>query len=220
MGTFLFSGPAEKIETSRIFPFVVLVAWLVSGSVIWAAGSIDTRFLEQPWPNQWVKEYEVDKYVVRWRQKASKREGIFAGVRFMAPTQLNTTWSLATDYTDLGQMTPGVSAVRFLEDSPTRQVIQIDVKVLWKTLVLTFEVEREPPHAVRFRLVNEQVGEYRGVCLMQPEGEQTAVELATWLKPAVRVPGGLILWVERVVLLHGIRNFLETCEHSASTPSA
>ena len=80
--------------------------------------------------------------------------------------------------------------------------------------MLTFEVEQEPPHAVRFRLVHDAIWDYRGVCLMHPEGNQTSVELATWLKPAVRVPSGLIAWVERVVMLEGIRKFLKTCERA------
>jgi hypothetical protein len=75
-------------------------------------------------------------------------------------------------------------------------------------------IEQDPPSAVRFRLANRQIGEYRGVCLMRPDGEQTWVELATWLKPAVRVPSGLVLWAERVVLLKGVRSFLESCERS------
>jgi len=179
------------------------------------AASIDTAFLEQPWPRQWVRDYEVGKYPVRWRQKPSAREGLFAGAAFVTPTPPQQTWTLATDYSDLGTMTPGVSAVRFLENTPTRQVIQIDVKVLWKQLQLTFEVEQEAPRVVRFRLVNQEIGEYRGVCVLSPEGQATRIELATWLKPVVRVPSGLVLWVERVVLLRGIRNFLEACEHTA-----
>ena len=181
------------------------------------AGTIETAFLEQPWPRQHVRETEVYKYAVRWRQKASKTEGIFAGASFTAPTPHHKTWDLATDYTDLGKMTPGVSSLRFLEDTPTRKVIQVNVEVLWKELSLTFEVEHEPPNAVRFRLLNEFIGEYRGVCLLRPQGDGTAAEVATWLNPAVRVPARLILWAERVVILKGIRNFLKTCEEAASS---
>lgn len=183
-----------------------------------AAGSIDTSFLERRWPRQHEREFEVHKYPLRWRQRLSRTEGIFAGAGFTAPSRLDRTWQLATDYTDLGRMTPGVSAVRFLESTPTRQVVQIDVEILWKDLTLTFEVEQDPPHAVRFRLLNEFIGEYRGVSLFRPEGEQTAVELATWLRPAVPVPGRLILWAERVVLLKGIRRFLEACERAETSP--
>jgi len=196
----------------RIRPSHVLALVLFSASQAFA-GSIDTGFLEQPWTKQRVRDYEVGKYQVRWRQKASRNEGIFAGASFVAPTPLEQTWTVATDYTDLGTMTPGVTAVRFVENTPRRQVIQIDVKVLWKKLTLTFEVEQDPPTAVRFRLVNQEIGEYRGVCLFRSERTQTSVELATWLKPAVRVPAGLVLWVERVTLLEGIRHFLEACEH-------
>lgn len=176
------------------------------------AGSIDTAFLEAPWPKQRVHEYEVDKYMIRWRQKASDEEGIFAGASFVAPSPIERTWTLATDYSDLGTKTPGVEAVRYLENTPERQVIQIDVKVLWKMLTLTFEIERQAPEAVRFRLLNDWIGEYRGMCLMRPRDGQTEVEVATWLQPLVRVPKRLILYAERVILLKGIRNFLESCE--------
>ncbi|MBI3087698.1 MAG: hypothetical protein HYY91_02250 [Candidatus Omnitrophica bacterium] len=192
-----------------MFLWFVCGLWLTSFA---SAGSIDTAFLERDWPKQYVHEYEVGKYPVRWRQKAGKTEGIFAGALFLAPSGLQRTWELATDYTDLGTKTPGVTAVRFLENTETRQVIEIDAKVLWKTLTLRFEVERDPPRAIRFRLLNEAVGEYRGMCLMREEDGQTRVGLATWLQPAVRVPPRLILWAERVVILKGVRNFLKTCE--------
>lgn len=193
----------------NLMPFCLALALSGLTGPSWA---IDTGVLERPWPRQQVREYEIYKYAVRWRQRVSKTEGIFAGANFTAPSTRDRTWALATDYTDLGRMTPGVSSVRFLEKTPTRQIVQIDVKILWKDLTLTFEVEQDPPNALRFRLVNDFIGEYRGVSLFRLEGEQTAVELATWLKPAVKVPSRLILWAERVVLLKGIRSFLQTCE--------
>lgn len=194
----------------------VLAAWAVLVPPAWA-GSIDTAFIEQPWPRQWVRELEVGPHPVRWRQRASKQDGLFAGVRFTAPLPRQRVWELANRYDDIGTLTPGVTAVRFLEQSPTRQVIQIDVKVLWKTLRLTFEVEQTPPEAIRFRLVNELLGEYRGVCRFEEAAPgadgrpATALELSTWLKPARPVPAGLLLAVERMVLLQGARGFLETC---------
>ncbi|MEK7879248.1 MAG: SRPBCC family protein [candidate division NC10 bacterium] len=206
----------------RLFFWLICSVFLAS---IASAGSIDTSLLEQAWPKQRVKEYEIDKYPVRWRQAVKgKGEEIFAGASFTAPAAHETVWNMAADYTDLGTMTPGVERVQFLEDTPTRQVIQIDMKVLWKTLRLAFEIEREPPTVARFRMASDLVGEYRGFCRMRPEGGQTQVELATWLRPAVRVPAGLILWVERAVMLKGIRGFLEACERAAppatGTPSA
>jgi hypothetical protein len=128
---------------------------------------IDTSFIERPWPKQWMREFEVGRDLVRWRQRAHKQDGIFAAVRFEPPLPRQTVWDLANDYQDIGQGVPGVTAVRYLEQSPTRQVVQLDVKVLWKTLTLTFEVEQEPPKAVRFRLVNEALGEFRGVCIFE-----------------------------------------------------
>ena len=185
--------------------------------------TITTDFLEQPWPRQWVRDLEVGRYDVRWRQRASRKEGIFAGVRFVAPLERQTVWALSTDYSDIGKMTPGVTAVRFLEQQPTRQVIQIDVKVLWKTLRLIFEVEQDPPKAMRFRLRNPALGEYRGVCLFQESSHEagqnqpngTTVELSTWLKPSRPVPMGLLLIVERMTFLQGVKEFLTSCERRA-----
>ncbi len=199
---------------TRLRAWGLLLVVSLCAATAWA-GTIDTGFLEQPWPKQWVHTYEIGKSQVRWREKASRTEGIFAGAEFVAPTTLQKTWDLANDYTDVGRKTPGVTAVRFLEQTPIRQVIQIDVKILWKTLTLTFEVEQDPPNAIRFRLVNREIGEYLGVSSMRAEGEHTRMELATWLRPAVQVPSGLILMAERAVLLKGIHNFLRTSERAA-----
>ena len=194
-------------------------AILLGGAAAWA-GSIDTAFLEAPWPKQHVRDTEVGRYPVRWRERASKSEGIFASVQFDAPLGQHPVWELANQYQDVGQMTPGVTAVRYLEQSNTYEKIEVDVKILWKTLTLTFEVEKDPPRAVRFRLVDEALGDYRGVCLFQPVSpeaadggrEATRVELATWLQPARPVPMRLLLYVERVTLLQGARRFLKACE--------
>ena len=191
-------------------------------------GTIDTDFIQSPWPNQWVREFEVGRYQVRWRERVSKQEGLFAGASFEAPLARPTVWDLANNYSDIGTMTPGVVAVRFLEQQPTRQVIQIDVKVLWKTLRLIFEVEQDPPNAIRFRLVNKVLGEYRGLCVFdelpsgvttQPSAPRTGVELSTWLKPARPVPMGLLLIVERITMLRGVKGFLESCEHPTPAPA-
>ena len=206
-------------------PQMKWVLWAAIGVLCAAslvcAGTIDTEFLQQPWPKQRVRELEVGRYEVRWRERANRKDGIFAGVRFTAPLERQRVWDLSNDYTSIGTMTPGVTAVRMLEQTPTRQVIQIDVNVLWKTLQLTFEVEQEPPRAVRFRLVNRAIGEYRGLCLFEDAQEaasdggttsHTNVELATWLKPSRPVPTGLLLLVERMALLQGTKEFLYSCE--------
>ena len=183
------------------------------------AGTIDTGFIERPWPRQRVRHYEVGKYAVRWRQRADKQAGLFAGVEFTTPTDRQTTWALSTDYNDIGRLTPGVTAVRYLERTPTRQVVQIDVKVLWKTLHLTFEVEQDPPNAIRFRLVNELLGEYRGVSVFKEpdafhssEPAKTGVLMATWLQPARPMPLGVLATVQRMVFLPAVKSFLEACE--------
>ena len=200
--------------------------WLLVAVVAWTAAgvgraAVETDFLERPWPRQRVRQFEVGRYDVRWREKASKQEGVFAGVRFEAAGPREAVWDLAKDYDDIGRTTPGVQAVRVLEQSETRQIIQIDIHVLWKTLTLTFEIEQEPPKVMRFRLTNEAVGEYRGVCVFEEstgtgaagEGNvMTPVEFSTWLKPSRPVPTGLILLVERMTLLGSIKSFLETCD--------
>ena len=48
-------------------------------------GPIEADALAKPWPRQRVKEFEVGRWPVRWRESASKRTGIFAGVEFVAP---------------------------------------------------------------------------------------------------------------------------------------
>ena len=206
-------------------------AWLAALAALCqsaAAGTIDTGALEQRWPKERVRETEVGRYAVRWREWASRKDGVRAGVRFLAPLERQAVWDLATDYKDVGAHVPGVTAVRFLEESPTRQVIQLDVTVLWKTLQLTFEVERDPPNALRFRLANQAIGEYLGLCTFEEtpdhdagrrSGSATTVELSTWLKPSRPIPLGLVLLVERMTLLSGAKNFLQDCEPHASAPS-
>jgi len=194
-----------------------LLSALVLASLCWAgavrAGSIDTSRLEEPWPREHVRELEVGRHPVRWRQYARPEDGIFAGVSFVAPTDVQTTWNLTTDYRDLGAITPGVSDVQYLEQSEARDVIRVEIKVLWKTLYLTFEIEREPPLISRFRLANELIGEYRGMCRFQTDDSGgTAVDMATWLKPSHPVPARLILLVQRMVLLPAVRDFMDECE--------
>ena len=188
------------------------------------AATIDTEFVERPWPEQRVRHVEVGRDDVAWREHATKREGIFAGVRFTAPLARQAVWDMSADYQDLGTMTPGVSGVRILDQSARREVIQVDIKVLWKRLSLTFEIERDPPGAIRYRLMNEALGEYRGVCLLTDAGspsggrspaQGTTVELSTWLKPSRPVPVGLLLVAERIILLQGVRTFLKDCQRAA-----
>ena len=179
------------------------------------AGTIDTGFIEQPWPKQRLHETEVGRYPVVWRQHAGKSDGIFAGVRFTAPLARPEVWELSNEYEDIGKITPGVTAVRYRERTERREVIEVDVKILWKTLTLVFEVEKEAPAAVRFRLVNEALGEYRGISKFDEAPDGTTVELLTWLKPSRPVPMRLLLLVERITMLQAARMFLERCEARA-----
>ena len=204
-----------------------------------AFGAIETGFIQKPWPKQRVRHLEVGRHEVRWREWASKPDGIFASARFETPLPRQTVWDLSNSYTDVGEMTPGVTAVRYLERTERRQVIQVDIKVLWKMLQLTFEVEQDPPAVARFRLLNDLIGDYRGVCIFEelpaqgaggppaPAARQsqepgraaimtsrpgTAVEFSTWLQPSRPVPMGLVLFVERMTMLQAARRFLDECD--------
>ena len=208
---------------TRRFAWIAALIVLSSSA---AAGTIDTGALERRWPKERVRETEVGRYPVRWREWASRKDGVRTGVRFLAPLGRQAVWDFATDYKDVGTHVPGVTAVRFLEESPTRQVIQLDIKVLWKILQLTFEVERDPPNALRFRLANQAIGEYLGLCTFEEASglatrddskPATTVELSTWLKPSRPIPLGLVLLVERMTLLPGVKNFLKGCEQAASS---
>src|SRR3989338_6929263 len=111
MGTVLFfvlAGLRRKIEPS---PFLLILVLAPAA----LAGTIDTAFLEQPWPNQRVRQTEVGRHPVTWRQRAGKEAGIFAGVKFTLPLDREATWRLANEYQDVGHITPGVTAVRYLE---------------------------------------------------------------------------------------------------------
>lgn len=197
----------------------LIAAALLCGTsaLVWATEPIDTAFIEAPWPKQRVQETEVGRHAVRWRSQASKKDGIFAGVDFAAPAGQEAVWKVASEYQDVGKMTPGVTAVRYLERSDTHEKIAIDVKILWKELTLVFDVEKEAPRIMRFRLVNKALGEYRGVCTFDPspDGASTAVMLATWLKPARPIPMRLLLMVERMSMLQGARKFLEGIDQQA-----
>ena len=176
-----------------------------------------TRLLE-PWPEQRSRTYEVDKYPVAWRQKASKAEGVFAGVRFTAPTPPQQAWDLATGYDDIGQGTAGVTSVKVTPLAEGRERIDVSLKVLWKRVTLHFDVERHPPELVMFRLDNPRIGDYEGVCRFSPDGQGTRLEAATRFRPAMRgVPYRLMLLAERITILNGIKSFLALCE-TASEP--
>lgn len=212
-------------------PIAVLLCFV--GSTVWAAEqpSIQTDFLEAAWPKERVRQLEVGRHEVRWRQAVSKADGILVGTRFVVPRPPQQTWELANQYSDLGRMTESIESVTYLEDTPTRKVVQLKAKVLWKRFVMTFLVEQDAPETIRFELRERDLFLYRGICRFRPaepfdsalprsgripsevEGEQgTAVAFATQIKPAVRAPTGLILLAERIVLLQGIKAFYQACE--------
>jgi len=215
---------SKRLVSSAALLAVVGLCWTATGTA-WA-GTIDTSFLEQVWPREHVRELEVGRHPVRWRHYAPRDDGIFVGVSFRAPTDVPTTWNLTTDYRDVGAAVPGVVRVEYLEQSETRDVIRIEIMVLWKRLSLMFEVERDAPHVTRFRLTHEIVGEYRGVCRFRPAAAENAgaaasggteVEFATWLQPSRPVPRRLMVLVQRMALLPAVREFLDACEQHLGT---
>jgi len=199
--------------------------WVLFFLAVWpalaAAGSIDTSNLEGPWPEERVRETEVHKYAVQWREHLDEKDGMYMGVRFTVPTDRAATWDLATaDYAEVGEMVPGLRELRVIEDTPKRQVVEIDIKILWAELTLTFEIEREPPEALRFRLVNKQIGQYialysldePGGAVVSMDPAVTQVELSAWLMPARPVPVGMLVTAERMIFLRTAREFLKACE--------
>lgn len=186
-----------------------------------AGAAIDTSDLQQPWPKQWTHEYELGRTPVRWRQKLSKQQGLWAGVAFTAPRPRDAVWALSNDYSDVGKMAPGVQAVRVREEGPNRKVVQVDVKILWKSLTLNFEFEEDPPNAVRFRWKDARFGEYIGLATFsdvpaKPEHSpaRTSVTVSTRFMPYSPAPLRLLLGVERVAMLSATRDFLKSCDKS------
>ena len=183
-----------------------------------AAETIGTDQLLQPWPHQQIRELEIGRDPVRWRQQVSREHGLRQGVQFAVPLPLAATWELANRYDDVGRTTPGVTAVRYLERTERRQVIQIDMKVLWKRVTLTFEIEQDPPREVRFRWRDDRVGELVGACLFQeaaaavPTSSATAITFVTQFTSRRPVPMGLLAAVERIAMLQAVKSFLRTCE--------
>lgn len=195
---------------------IAVLAAVLAGVRAAFTASFETGLLERPWPEEYVRRFEVGRHPVRWRHLIAD-EAVLAGIGFDAPLDRQAVWERSADYHDLGRMTPGVTAVRVLEQSDAREVIQVDVRVLWKDLQLVFEIERDPPRAVRYRLTNELIGEYLGVITFEAppasgspgQAPRTHVEIATRLKPAAPVPLWLLLFVERATLIKGVRTFLE-----------
>lgn len=197
---------------------VVLAALLASTAFCFAA--IDTGSLEQPWPKQLCRDYEAGRFPVKWRHKLIKKEGLFAGVSFTAKGGLQAVWDLATDYSNVDKATAAIQALRVREESANRQSVEVELKVLWKTMTLTFEVEKEAPNALRFRWNDMRFGEFKGVALFSeeaaskenPEGG-TRVAVSTLFHPYRAAPLRLLLGFQRMAMLHASRDFLEACEN-------
>ncbi len=202
--------PGGPIALTGLF----IAGWFFGSSSL--HGAIDTAWLEQPWPRQHVRELEVGRYPVRWRQHIDATQGLLAGVAFTAPLDRERVWELATAVTDLQGISPHIVSVALDEDAPERQVVRLELQVLWKRVALRFEIERNPPSAVRFQFSHDQLGTYRGVCTFAEAGGGTRIAASTQLQPSRPRPLQLILALERIVLLRGVRGFLERCEQEAN----
>ena len=191
-----------------------------------AAATIDTRFFDRPWPHEWTHRYEVGRHVVDWRQGGSRATGTFARARAAVPLPQETVWELSNDFPALGRMTPAVKAVRMLDEQPAHQIIEVDLHVFWKHLRLTFEVDKQPPRAMQFRLIHSGAGQCQGVCLLTENPQalvngkampSTTIELVIWVKPTRRISTRLLLFVKRTTILQGIKAFLAACDARAPT---
>jgi hypothetical protein len=186
-----------------------LLALLASGTA-----AADHEPLAAVWASRRGRLLEVGRHEVEWRERIDRAQGILAGIRFTAPRDRDTVWRLANDYAEIGRKTPGIRQVAILERQPNRQVLQVDVKVLWKEVSLRFDVEQSPPAMIRFRWLGGPHGTYEGLCLFEPAeaGEATQVRLSTRLQLARRVPARLLLTAERVMMLHAARAFLDSLD--------
>ncbi|HEX9780700.1 MAG TPA: SRPBCC family protein [bacterium] len=203
-------------ETFRAAPRLVGVPLLAAQIVSLSAGApahgaIETEFIEAAWRERPGTELEVGPHPVRWRQHVGEAGELFAGVAFTAPLAREAFWEVAADPDELEAVSPDIVSVTVLESSPSRRVVQIDARILWMTVPLTFEIEEDRPELIRFRLLSGLIGEFRGVCRLTDEADQapdeprTSVELSTWLNPSRPVPGRLVLALERMVMLNGVR---------------
>ena len=65
--------------------FFLFLSLLLPATVL--ADTIQTQFLQRTWPGERVDELEVGRTPVRWRQRASRTEGLLGGVRFTVPLE-------------------------------------------------------------------------------------------------------------------------------------
>ena len=183
----------------------------VTAVPISAASTLGTEWLSDTWPGERVRTIEVRNHPVRWRQAKRRDEGAFAGVRFHAPIARSDAWAASTDYPRVGRTLSPVTRVTVTEKGGGLRLVEVEGKILWRTVRLAFEVEQEPPDLLRFRLVKSRLGEYEGICLFEPAaGGGTTIELSTRVLPAsARVPLGMLLVFERMAMLQGVQGFLE-----------
>jgi hypothetical protein len=191
------------------------------------AGQIDTGWIEAPWPKERHQELEVGSDTVIWRWSRSKTE-VYAGADFTVPIDRGLMWQQTTNFDELKQIAPGVQSIKVLKEEPDYQVVELVMKVLWYTVTMRFELEREAPELTRFRLMSQELGEYVGYMRLTPTTVETkegpvvgtAVKMGTWLKPAMPVSTRLILMAERMVLLSSIREFIQDCREAAAAAAA
>ncbi len=190
-----------------------------------AFGSIQTGDLTHKWVEYSERTYEVRRYDVDWRWRVSSDEKIHTGLSFTLPFPRQLLWNQSLKYSLIGEKTRGVKKIEVLYQDAHREIVQVTLKVLWKTATLKIEFERNEPREIRFQIDHSKFGHFRGVVEFKEvpragdhlqkatEGELTAV-----FQPAYDLPSGIVLMVQRMVLLRGLRAYFELCEDAYEGP--
>jgi hypothetical protein len=187
--------------------------------------AIDTTELEQPWPTQRMRVTEVGTHAVHWRQWDGKDRGLFGSMEFVVPYPLDVVWEQSTNLDDIVAVSPDIQSMRIVETAGHRTVVEAKVRVLWRVVTMVFEIEETPQEVVRFRLYHSETGEYVGMTRFTPvtaeqapatDGEHTGMVVSTRFRFARQVPGAVVLPLQRMILLRGMKRFMEGCQEKLS----
>ncbi len=203
-----------------------IVALLMSISLV-SAVSADTRFdltNLSLWETSEAdsREYEVHKYVVTWYAMAPGENKLYSRASYDLPFPRQLIWDEAIKYEQVAKSARGVKRLDVLYEDEHKQVVELAIKVLWTDWVFQFEIEREAPRTMTFRVDHPKLGQCRGYSEFTEKGKvgasemaQTHVELVMSLEPAVSVPDNMVLMIQKMIVLRGLRSFFELCEVAA-----
>jgi len=188
------------------------VGLLVIGTLVLVAGASTEELLQRPWPRERRRTLEVGRTAVVWREATRPDHRLFAGADLTVPADLDTAWRSLSDARALGPMTPGVARVDVLEETETHRLVQVTIALRTllgtRTMQLRYAMDQQPKEWMAFRLVEHPYVAYRGRLDFATSEGGTRLALATELQPRVRIPTWLLRWVERRVVLGGIRAWL------------